>query len=255
MKIKALGIALLLGGASLCASASPYLYRVMIPGLKPGPGASVATIQIAALNGAGAYADGTYATSCLGYLHSSGSYSYSGYTGSGTYWLKPAASSAPFQAYCDMSADGGGWTLVGTFNGTTDTTLPLTQRTTIAYTQAKISLNGVSTTKVISCYPSPQTGFAPDNSGALNCTIPDVDGNTYAIRVDQVAYYPSGNYGFYTGAPGALGDEGGCYWDSDATYVWGRTWDGYDCTGYGTGELANDPAGSWSSSLDWLLVR
>jgi hypothetical protein len=80
-------------------------------------GASNPTQTIVA-NGSGGrnWSDGTFARSCYAYLVPipGTGYSYAGQTGSGVYTVQPdgPVGNASFNAYCDMTANGGGWTFV-----------------------------------------------------------------------------------------------------------------------------------------------
>lgn len=67
-----------------------------------------------------AWGDGTYAPSAEAYRRPSGPYQYRGETGSGIYRIDPDGRTGPiepFDVYCDMETDEGGWTLFGDVDG------------------------------------------------------------------------------------------------------------------------------------------
>jgi hypothetical protein len=60
--------------------------------------------------------DGTIAESCKGYRDGTAKHAYVGATGSGAYRIQPPGYSAT-SVHCDMTTDGGGWTLAAWNNG------------------------------------------------------------------------------------------------------------------------------------------
>jgi hypothetical protein len=70
-------------------------------------------ITISQFSGYRGWSNGTIATSCDGYKNPGVGFQYSGSTGDGIYRIDPdgAGSISPFNVYCNMTTDGGGWTL------------------------------------------------------------------------------------------------------------------------------------------------
>jgi hypothetical protein len=92
-------------GPSTVAVTAAYLNKTSAP-------ATYSMSVSANINDQGGFrgwSDGSYAASCNGYRNPAQNYLYSGLTGDGVYRIK--VGNATYDVLCDMTTDGGGWTL------------------------------------------------------------------------------------------------------------------------------------------------
>jgi hypothetical protein len=114
------------------------------------------TIAIELNGSARRWADGSYAATCDDYLNPPTGYSYIGSTGDGVYTIDPdgVGGNAEFDTICDMTTEGGGWTLVfrDTSVDTQNASKNYMARTTTAFgttsdTQFKVNSSSITHTK------------------------------------------------------------------------------------------------------------
>ncbi|MBC8741836.1 hypothetical protein F6X40_35395 [Paraburkholderia sp. UCT31] len=101
--------AMALSSSAPAVAGNTYIYRIPVHGLAASASSPPQTGIVTSGSGR-KWADGTYASSCLGYLKGDATHGYTGATGSGAYTI--SVGGVPTVDWCDMTSDGGGWTLV-----------------------------------------------------------------------------------------------------------------------------------------------
>lgn len=101
----------------LAPAYADYQFRQLSAGLVAPAPAPIPPSIVLQEGGYRTWADGSLASSCNDYLHPVAPKAYTGSTGDGVYRIQPTGQAAT-DVKCDMTTDGGGWTLVVGISGT-----------------------------------------------------------------------------------------------------------------------------------------
>lgn len=201
------------------------------------PTCSVGDSLVINASGAWACSSTAFKSSCKAILGAGQS------TGNGTYWIKTSSTNGPIQVYCNMTIDGGGWTLVESYTGSSTTPIASTGVSLNSGTYLESSnytaLNAGATNylfttsannayfKVAKTYAAtancqnmntPLSNFYPGygawawNDGGCNLAGSDYSGVSYADT----------NFGLYAlnGAPGSYSTNGTSWTTLSSSYVY-----------------------------------
>jgi hypothetical protein len=160
---------------------------------------------------------------------------------SGIYWIQPAGASSPYQVYCDMDTDGGGWTIVikqviqavtqnpfSDFNTSLDSTYSIWSKTgQIGYTEilyrrdldtkwASFTTGSSATQGTVlktGIYKTTLNQRTSTTHFDISSGAPSYSGGYYGLLI---AEYPPSGWCTHTGEGYGLsgGDMHGCHYDS-----------------------------------------